>query len=188
MDSGLIHMPALAVAAFVALLMLRAAVHKAVDLARFEGVLDDYDLVPAPLLKALRATTPALEILAAALLASGIVAPAGAALAAALLVAYAGAMGVNLLRGRTEIDCGCGGPGQPIGWALVVRNLALAAALIPAGLGLAAPRFLSEGLAAWAVAVAAMGVWIAADQVSANAARMRRDRETLLASAFGAMS
>ena len=70
----------------------------------------------------------------------------------------------------------------------MVRNLALAAALIPAGLGLAAPQFLSEGLAVWAVAVAAMGVWIAADQVSANAARMRRDRETLLASAFGAMS
>ena len=37
-------------------------------------------------------------------------------------------------------------------------------------------------------AVAAMGVWVAADQLSANATRMRRDRETLLAGAFGAAS
>ena len=188
MGADLIHLPATALAAFVALLMFRAAVHKAVDLQRFGGVLSDYDIGPAGLARLLREVIPGLEIGAAALLASGVMATKGAVLAAFLLVAYAGAMAINLLRGRAEIDCGCGGPGQPIGWALVARNLALAVALVPAAAGLAAPRSLGEVVAAWGVALAAMGVWIAADQLFANAARMRRDRQTLLASAFGAAS
>ncbi len=52
----------------------------------------------------------------------------GALLAAALLCLYACAMLINLLRGRRNIDCGCGdkGQGQVIGWALVVRNVLLA--------------------------------------------------------------
>ena len=42
--------------------------------------------------------------------------PHAAAAAALLLALYAGAIGVNLARGRRDIDCGCGGPAsrQPI--------------------------------------------------------------------------
>lgn len=188
MGDGLIHLPAAAVAAFVALLMFRAGVHKLVDLQRFGGVMADYAIGPAPLVRLLRELIPALEIVAAAFLASGAMARDGARIAAVLLGLYAGAMTINLLRSRSEIDCGCGGPGQPISWALVVRNLVLVVALIPAAAGLAAPVSIPEALAVWAVAVAAMGVWVAADQLSANATRMRRDRETLLAGAFGAAS
>lgn len=188
MGADLIHLPATALAAFVALLMFRAAMHKAVDLQRFGGVLSDYDIGPAGLAKLLREVIPGLEFVAAALLTSGVMATKGAVLAAFLLVAYAGAMAINLLRGRTGIDCGCGGPGQPIGWALAARNLVLAAALAPAASGLAAPRSLAEVVSVWAVAIAAMGVWVAADQLAANAARLRRDRQTLLSSAFGAAS
>jgi hypothetical protein len=32
---------------------------------------------------------------------------------------------LNLLRGRRWIDCGCGGPGQPISYALLMRNAVL---------------------------------------------------------------
>lgn len=188
MVGDLIHLAATAVAAIVAMLMFRAALHKAVDLQRFGGVLSDYQVVPAGIAGLLRPIIPSLEIGAAVLLASGIMTKKGAVLAAFLLVAYAGAMAINLLRGRTEIDCGCGGPGQPIGWALAARNLVLAAALAPAASGLAAPRSLAEVVSVWAVAIAAMGVWVAADQLAANAARLRRDRQTLLSSAFGAAS
>ena len=62
---------------------------------------------------------------------------ASAALAAAaLLVVYAGAMLVNLWRGRRDIDCGCAGPArrQPLGAGLVARNGVLVAAALAAAL------------------------------------------------------
>ena len=48
---------------------------------------------------------------------------------AALLLAYAAAMGINIARGRDHIDCGCLGFGAAqatLGWELVLRNVALA--------------------------------------------------------------
>ena len=34
-------------------------------------------------------------------------------------------MVINLARGRSDIDCGCGGEPLPLSWALVARNLLL---------------------------------------------------------------
>ena len=45
---------------------------------------------------------------------------------AGLLVLYAVAMAINLWRGKRNIDCGCGGDGQSLSWALVLRNAVLA--------------------------------------------------------------
>jgi methylamine dehydrogenase accessory protein MauD len=48
-----------------------------------------------------------------------------------LLIAYAAALGVNLIRGRRELDCGCGMSGnrRPIAAWMVWRNLFVALAL-----------------------------------------------------------
>ena len=97
-------------AAFMALLMLRAGLHKVRDLARFEGVLTDYDLANGPVVKVLRLAVPTLEIAAAATLCLATTQAIGAALAGGLLLVYAAAMAAALARGRSEIDCGCGGP------------------------------------------------------------------------------
>jgi hypothetical protein len=45
-----------------------------------------------------------------------------------MLLLYAAAMGINLLRGNTLLDCGCnwGSLRQPVGYPLVWRNLLLA--------------------------------------------------------------
>jgi hypothetical protein len=51
---------------------------------------------------------------------------------AALLLAYAGVMTINLMRGRRFIDCGCGGATQPLSIGLVLRNVVLAVAAITA--------------------------------------------------------
>jgi hypothetical protein len=50
-----------------------------------------------------------------------------AGVAGALLVGFAGAVSINLVRGR-RIDCGCATAPSPrtIGWGLVVRDLVLA--------------------------------------------------------------
>jgi hypothetical protein len=161
-------------AAFVAMLMLRAAVHKVAEGVRFEGVLADYGLVPDWGLKPLRMTLPLLEIASAVGLCLAPLRPAGAALAASLLLTYGAAVMIAFLQGRSEIDCGCGGPALPLGWGLVGRNLILAAALAPASLGLALWRTPTEAVAGWAVAASAMLCWAVGEQLAANHHRMRR--------------
>ena len=52
-------------------------------------------------------------------------------LALSLLLLYAAAIAINLLRGRRDMDCGCGGEATPIGWGLVMRNIVLAVLALP---------------------------------------------------------
>jgi len=91
--------------AFMTLLFATALLHKLADVRQFVGVLRDYRLVPQAIVK------PAAYMV---LLAEGVVVLLlimrpieGGMLAASLLAAYALGMGVNILRGRTYIDCGC---------------------------------------------------------------------------------
>jgi hypothetical protein len=94
----------------------------------------DYRLLPERLGGPVAVALAGIEALAvASLLVPGFRGFGGAA-AGVLLLAYAAAMGINLWRGRREIDRGCGGSGQGISWALVARNVLLAglAALAPA--------------------------------------------------------
>ncbi|MGO4844024.1 MauE/DoxX family redox-associated membrane protein, partial [Rhizobiaceae sp. 2RAB30] len=66
---------------------------------------------------------------------------------------YGTAIAVNLLRGRTRIDCGCGGAGQGLSWFLVGRNTALL------GLALIAaqqPAAGEMGAIGWVTALAAI--------------------------------
>lgn len=164
------------VSAFLALMFLRAALHKAADLTRFEGSLADYALLPDWSLRTVRLLIPGLELACAAALAWGGARAVGAQAAAALLLGYGAAMAVNLARGRSEIDCGCGGPPERLSWALVARNLGLAAALIPATLGLSDPRGWDEALASWSIAAVAFCCWGATAQLLANQGRMAADR------------
>ena len=112
-----------------ALLFASAALHKARDLALFAQVVAAYRVLPgAPKLAWL---IPLGESLAGV----GLLWPGtrtGAAIGGTgLLLLYALAMAVNLVRGRRELSCGCGGPNErrPIGTWMLWRNLLLAAAL-----------------------------------------------------------
>ena len=127
--------PALAAVAagFIALLLVRAAFHKATDFVAFTGTLSDYRILPDTLV------TPAAVMLAVveAGLALGLLwsetRPYAGVLSAGLLAVYAAAMAGPLMQGRTEISCGCGGPTDHLSPALLIRNgllglIALAAA------------------------------------------------------------
>jgi hypothetical protein len=111
----------------LAAILAIAAIHKLRDRATFEGQLAGYDLLPAGLIHPASRAIPLIEAaIALFLLARSEHASITATL---LLLAYAGAMGLNLMRGRSDIDCGCGGADgrQVLHWALVLRNLVLAA-------------------------------------------------------------
>lgn len=115
-----------------ALLFAAAAWHKLRDRKAFREALAGYRLLPAACLGPAAIALPCAELAAALALATPGSAAAGALAGAGLVALYAGAIGVNLARGRRTIDCGCGGPGgrRPIGAGLLWRNGALAAALL----------------------------------------------------------
>jgi Methylamine utilisation protein MauE len=106
----------------------RAVLHKLGDLSHFNAQLETYRLIPSLLVPAMSIFLILIEVfLAFSLLLSGWSYPSF--IAAALLALYAGAISINLVRGRDDLDCGCDGPSafaQRISWALVIRNCILA--------------------------------------------------------------
>jgi len=122
---------AVTAAAFLALVFLRAILHKLEDYTSFVGNVRDYRVLPEAAAPLAAPAVLALECLVVA----GLVLPptraAAAVLALALLLGYAGAMAFNLARGRTSIDCGCGGAGQGISAWHLLRNALLAAFAVP---------------------------------------------------------
>jgi hypothetical protein len=98
---------------------------------------------------------------------------------AGLLALYAGAMGVNLARGRRHIDCGCMGPAarQSLSGWLIARNLLLALVAL-AGLQRTVPRELYWlDLVSVAAAVSALVlIYAAINHLIANAPNLARLR------------
>jgi len=95
--------------AFMTLLFAAALLHKLADIRQFITVFRDYRIVPQAWTKTGTKAAAYMVLLAegvAVLLL--IIRPAeGGILAASLLSAYALGMGVNIMRGRVYIDCGC---------------------------------------------------------------------------------
>lgn len=130
------------------------------------GVVANYRLLPEALVAPVSAVLPWVEAgLALALLAgvTGILPAAittgAAALASALLLVFAGAIAINIRRGRSHIDCGCGRSSlrQPLHRGMVLRNVALAA-LVALRI---VPQARAPGLADIALAlVAGLAIWL----------------------------
>ena len=81
---------------------------------------------------------------------------AAAALMLALLALYSAAIAVNLLRGRRDIECGCGAATHvPLSGWLLARNAALMAAAFAVH---AAPQALARAAASWPAALATLAV------------------------------
>ncbi len=143
----------LAVRVLLTLIFAAAVYGKLRHRDAFVGVVANYDLLPQALVPVAAWSVLGVEAGVIVTLLSGIGLHAGAALAAALLCGFAVAMGVNLARGRTQIDCGCfqSALRQPLSIALVVRNLLLAAltlaVFLPESQGISALQWL-DGVAA----------------------------------------
>ncbi|CAB3759646.1 methylamine utilization protein MauE [Burkholderia sp. MSh2] len=112
--------------------------------AAFSQALAGYRLLPDALTAPVAFAIPLAELAGAAALLFPDTRTAGAIGLIALLLAFAAAMAINLLRGRTDIDCGCSGfstaradAPRGIGWLHVGRALLLvalvAAALVEPG-------------------------------------------------------
>ena len=97
------------------------------------GLVANYRLLPQAMVGPVAFALPVVEMVLGLGLIGSVF--AGGALrllgipAAALFVVFAAAMAINIGRGRSAIDCGCGRSQlrQPLRWGLVLRNLVLAA-------------------------------------------------------------
>jgi len=156
-----------------ALLLAAAAWHKLAAQARFRGILGAYQVLPELAVAPVAALIPALEAALAAAWALAWNLPATALATAALLAVYSLAIALNLRRGRTFIDCGCGfgaAGGQQLSGCLLWRNgaliaLALSAALPSAGRDLLWIDYLGLACACFAL----MLIYAAASQLLLNA-------------------
>ncbi len=164
----------------LALLFLSATGHKVRDVARFRATVEDYRLLPRPLVSP---GATVLVVAEGAVVAALLVARRwGLAGAAALLALYAGAIAVNLARGRRHLDCGCTGPAmrRPISGWLVVRNLALVAVAVAlAALAPVQPRPMVwiDPLTVVAATAAFAACWRASDHLLAAGPALARLQE-----------
>ena len=114
------------IATSLAILFLLAARHKISAPRWFEAQLAAYRLVPDSLLTPTARVLPWIEVAVALGMLFDLTRPFAAITAALLLSVYAAAMAINLRRGRSAIDCGCGDTPQPLSSLLILRNTVLA--------------------------------------------------------------
>jgi uncharacterized membrane protein YphA (DoxX/SURF4 family) len=101
-----------------------AGVHKFRDLVEFRSTLENYQVLPMFLLSLFVYLVPILELLTGFALLVPVTSEFAAVSAGVLLFMYLFAIGINLVKGRRAIDCGCGGTGQKqnISEWLLLRN------------------------------------------------------------------
>lgn len=120
-----------------AAMFLVGAVAKMRDLTGFQAILANYRLLPEFVLVPASIALVLVELAIGAGLIGWPVLAVPAAIA--LLLVFAFAVGVNLARGRSYIDCGCGlSRRRRISRGMVLQNLALGVLLVPAALPLPA--------------------------------------------------
>jgi hypothetical protein len=163
----------------VALIFALSALQKLRDLLTFESAIEAYELAPAALVKPLTIALPILELGAAVTLVPEPTRQLGALLAMLVLTIVTLAIVLNLLRGRTDVACGCGGieDEQVLSWSLVVRNLGLGTLVCTsfADLSLRVPLWL-DYVSTLAGALACFGLYVLSNQLVANAPRLGRLR------------
>lgn len=164
--------------AVLSVIFLTGAWQKLRDLALFQANVENYRLLPDGLAWPAALLLPVWELAAGALLVFDPVRTAGALLTIGLLSVVTAAVVINLLRGRTEIDCGCGSLGghvgdQTLSWCLAARNALLALAALLA-LREDAPRALVwiDYLSVAGGTLGLLGLYVTANQLMANNPRL----------------
>jgi hypothetical protein len=149
----------------LAIIFVISVTHKLRDYGRFKASLGAYRLLPESLVGIAAPGLIGMEL--AAIVAILLPIGPGASIALVLLAVYTLAITINLLRGNTSIDCGCGDVPTPISGWLLLRNGALLLLVLPQQ-----PPSGSPDVYHWLVAVALMVVlalfYLIIEQLLAN--------------------
>ncbi len=157
--------------AALVVILLVGAWQKLRDPAVFEASVELYRLLPERLVPLFARLFPLLEAMAGVALLFEASRPIGFALGLAVLGTATLGVAINVLRGHTEIDCGCGGAEghTRLSWALVVRNAVLLV-LLAAGAQAGAERGLVwiDYLSVAGGTLVLLALYAAANQLLAN--------------------
>lgn len=111
----------------VGAIFMHAGLAKMADAPTFAASLNALQLFPNTLTSVAATSLPWLEVLAGFLLVADWPRRLGAFATLALSGSFAVAISLTMLRGL-DADCGCFGPGEPVGWMALGRDLLLATA------------------------------------------------------------
>jgi len=162
----------------LSLLFFSAAAHKVRHRERFRATLAAYRLLPTASVAPAASGLAVCEVLVGTGLLVPALWPVAGTAAAGLLIAYTLAMGINLLRGRSFIDCGCGDTPLRLSTGLLLRNAVLAGgALVLLAPTVSRPvgwfDFLTVAMAFGAMSL----IYTAVAQLNANASKLNQWRE-----------
>jgi hypothetical protein len=166
------------ISVFLALIFLAAAWHKFQGLPEFSGVLRNYQILPEWSVGGVARLLPIVELTLALCLLAGFMLSLMTYLAFVMLMVFTVAIALNILRGRTYIDCGCFRPesAQHLSWWMVLRNISLASAAWYAGGVHAVHNNNADMLAIYPAAIGFAILYFASSTLSvlANSARQRQ--------------
>lgn len=133
LSQDLLAMTAVGGRVCLALIFLLAAFHKMRHWSLLFGVISNYRLLPQTLVAPATMLLPVVELGIGLGLLSDLMAVWVALAAMAMLLMFATAIAINVRRGRTHIDCGCGQSflKQGLSPSMVGRNVILAGLLLP---------------------------------------------------------
>lgn len=109
------------------ILFLWAGYSKIVKFDEHISLLENYKILPSFSIKIFGRIEVVLEIITGLFLLIGVFQNVISLIAASLLLLYTFAISFNLVHGRKEVSCGCGGilGNHKLSWYLVLRNLVL---------------------------------------------------------------
>jgi hypothetical protein len=167
----------LTIAILIAFVFAAAGIHKAMNFSHHAGVVADYRVVPAWVVPLLAPLIIVLEFAVVVLVLIPDTRSAGVILTTGLLFVYILSIALNLVRGRTFIDCGCswGSQGHQISAWLIARNLIMVAVALLALLPSANRSLqLMDWILAALAGTAVIAVYLIGDLLIANGSKLRK--------------
>ena len=163
------------IVATIAVVFLVGAIQKLRDPMAFEIAIDAYELLPQWLVRPFSYALPLVEFGAALLLIFPTTRSLGVITAIGLLVVVTSAVAINLVRGNTDVGCGCGGieDEQLLSWGLVARNAVLVGVTATLLMELALrPTYWFDYLVTALATIAGYALYVIASQLIANWPRL----------------
>ncbi|MED5247480.1 MauE/DoxX family redox-associated membrane protein [Priestia sp. LL-8] len=116
----------------VFIIFFSSGIEKIKEIKKHEGAVSDFKVLPSKIVPLFSRMDPILEIVISVGILLGFFLKINIFLCLILLLIYNIAIVINLLRGRYEISCGCGGVvgTHNLSWWLVTRNTLIMASLI----------------------------------------------------------
>lgn len=111
----------------IAIIFISSSISKYNTFDKHIGIIEDYKVLPTNWSRVMGKLDITAEFVVGLLLLVGLFQFFGGFFAACILLIYTIAIVINLLRGRNEISCGCGGVlgNHNLSWILVTRNILL---------------------------------------------------------------